>query len=81
MGAQIQVSGDRAEKGEDGLHGSELDLELGPYDAITISYTVPACGRAPVGVRFGKVGQAILQLLSIISFHSAVLLPTTSHVM
>ena len=38
MGARIQVLGDRAEKGEDGLHGSELDLELGPCAAITIPF-------------------------------------------
>ena len=38
MGARIQVLGDRAEKREDGLHGSELDLELGPYAAITIPF-------------------------------------------
>ena len=38
MGARIQVLGDRAKKGEDVLHGSELDLELGPYAAITISF-------------------------------------------
>ena len=38
MGAGLQVLGDRAEKGEDGIHGSELDLELGPYAAITITF-------------------------------------------